>query len=420
MKNKQLNHKVAVVGAGIIGVNCAYELQSLGFETTLFDPSGVGEQCSKGNAGHFATEQVFPLADPKLLPQLPSMLFNSQGPFSLSAAHLPKALPWFIKFLSNMLAKKRNENINALKLINKEAIKCYQQLLSSINAEHLLTCNGSLLVFEQTPQLEIEKIAAQYQKQGIALKILNKKECKQLEPELADTIKAAIYFTQVAHTINPHMLCMAIADAAFAKGSSLIKEKVVHISSNEEFATLKTDNSVHHFDKVVIATGAWSKPLLNKLGYTLPLEAEGGYHHQFTDQVALNRPVVSHERKFIITPMENGLRAAGTVEFTGIASKPKYQRAETLKCQAQYLLNTPLKKELNTSKTKQWHGLRPSLPDSLPVIGKAPKHENIYFSLGHQHLGLTLGAITGKLIGQLVNNEATDINLTPFCISRFN
>lgn len=420
MKNKKLNQKVAVVGAGIIGVNCAYELQALGLETTIFDPSGVGEQCSKGNAGHFATEQVFPLADPKLLPQLPRMLFDSQGPFSLSATYLPKALPWFFKFLGNMLATNRQKNTNALKLINKEAIRYYQQLLSKINAEHLLICNGSLLVFENTPQSEVEKIAAHYQKQGIALKVLNKQECKELEPELAETINAAIYFTEVAHTINPHEICIAIANAAFDKGSRLVKEKVEQISSNEQFVTLKTDNNVHHFDKVVIATGAWSKPILNKLGYSLPLEAESGYHHQFTDNITLNRPIVSHERKFIITPMVNGLRAAGTVEFSGLFAQPNYKRADILKNQAQHLLKRSLKKEQTSNTSKQWHGSRPSLPDSLPVICKAPKHENIYFSLGHQHLGLTLGAITGKLIGQLMSEQTTDIDISPFCISRFN
>lgn len=175
-----------------------------------------------------------------------------------------------------------------------------------------------------------------------------------------------------------------------------------------------------HFDQLVIATGAWSKPLLGSIGYKLPIEAERGYHYQLGQGVHLNRPVASAERKFIITPMSDGLRLAGTVEFSGLNAKPNYRRAMALFNHAKYLLKQMPNELPGDQELYQWQGARPSLPDSLPVIGKAPKHDNIYLALGHQHLGLTQGTITAKLIHQCITKQETDIDISPFAISRFN
>ncbi len=176
-----------------------------------------------------------------------------------------------------------------------------------------------------------------------------------------------------------------------------------------------------------MGTGAWSKSLLKDLGYKLPIEAERGYSLSINvDEQAtpmLSRPVASAERKFIITPMDSMLRLAGTVEYAGLNAKANNQRAEMLLKNAEYILKT-MPVEVDTSPKnsieKCWMGPRPSLPDSLPVICQAPQHDKIFFALGHQHLGLTQGAITGKLIGQLVSGEKTDIDVSPLCISRFN
>ena len=174
------------------------------------------------------------------------------------------------------------------------------------------------------------------------------------------------------------------------------------------------------FDHVVISTGAWSETLLKQLNYKLPIEAERGYSLDLSEQTKnqLNRPVASAERRFIITPMSHGLRLAGTAEFAGLTQTANMKRAATLHKNAQFILNELPK--LSEEKSHAWMGCRPSLPDSLPVICSAPNHKNITFALGHQHLGLTLGAISGKLIGQIISNEKTAIDISPFSISRFN
>jgi D-amino-acid dehydrogenase len=432
-RNSNQGKQVAVLGAGIIGVNCALELQSLGFQVTLFDKSDVGEGCSKGNAGHFATEQVFPLAEVSLLWQLPKLLLDPLGPIALPPRYFPKALSWFLRFIANMLVSKRARNSAALKSLNRHAIEYYKPLLRAAKAEHLMISKGSLLVFESQRQQHALKIFNHYKKAGIAVKLLDRAQTLSLEPNLSKKVNYSLYFTDVAHTSNPHLICQILAEQALKIGTCFLKAEVINIHCLQQSVRLDFIQQKHNqntdtatskrFDQIVIATGAWSKVLVEKLGYQLPIEAERGYSLDLaqTNTACLTRPVVSAERKFIMTPMAHGLRLAGTSEFAGLKQAPNMKRANMLYKNAVHLLtNIPKFDENIVSPEQQWLGFRPSLPDSLPVIGRAPKHNNVLFALGHQHLGLTLGAITGKLIGQLMTEQKTDVDLKPFCISRFN
>jgi len=446
MKNTLLNHtkernennvgkgkNIAVIGAGIIGVNCAVELQSLGFSVTLLDKENVGEGCSKGNAGHFATEQVFPLAEFSLLWQLPKLLLDPLGPMALSPSYFPRALPWFFKFISNMTKTKRVKNGEAIKSLNNKAIEYYKPVLKAANAEHLLTTKGSLLVFESTPFTQVKKQYQHYHSAGVAVELLNREQVLKLEPNLSESIQHALFFTEVGHTLAPHEICVLLADHAKNLGAEIKQFSVKDIINTDKNDTVKiTDGkTVLSFDHVVIATGAWSEKLLNQLSYKLPIEAERGYSLNLANVKVndeLSRPVASAERKFIMTPMAHGLRLSGTVEFAGLKIKANMKRAEMLYQHAKNMLiklpsftaNSNINEQIDKNTEQKWLGFRPSLPDSLPVIGQAPNHENIYFALGHQHLGLTQGAITGKLIGQIVTKHPTDIDISPFCISRFN
>jgi len=415
---------IAVIGAGIIGINCALELQSLGFQVTLIDKAGIGEGCSKANAGHFATEQVFPLAEPNLLWQFPKLLLDPLGPVSLSASYLPRALPWFGQFIWNMLASKRSKNSAALKTLNKNAIRYYQPLLKEAKAEALLTLKGSLLVFENSSDKTIKGYFEHYKNAGISVLLLDRQQTLLLEPNLSKNIQASLYFTEVGHTADPSAICAQLAKLAFTKGCEYKQAEVLHISHNSSGASLTTKKEILIFDQVVIASGAWSKTLLKPLGYALPIEAERGYSLDLPPckmEVQLSRPVASAERKFIMTPMAHGLRLAGTVEYAGLKQQANMKRADMLFKNAQQVLTVLPEFNAQTAKEEyKWMGHRPSLPDSLPVIGQAPNHDNIFLALGHQHLGLTQGAITGKLIGQLITKQPTDIDISPFCLSRFN
>ncbi|KGJ91431.1 NAD(P)/FAD-dependent oxidoreductase [Colwellia psychrerythraea] len=420
-ESKKTKQTVAVVGAGIIGINCALELQSLGYQVTLLDQEGIGMGCSKGNAGHFATEQVFPLAEASLLCQMPKLLLDPLGPIALSASHFIKAIPWFMQFFNNMRPALRDKNKKALQALNQNAIHYYTVLLKAAKAEHLISLDGSLLVFESNDRSKVELIYQQYLAAGIAVKLLDRPQTLELEPNLSGNINYSLYFTDVAHTIDPLALSKTLAEFAMGKGMTFQQTAVTAVTQSTSGITLVTDEQPLQVDHCIIACGAWSKKLLNGLNYQLPIEAERGYSLSLPtstiDSGFLSRPVASAERRFIITPMDKTLRLAGTVEYAGLHAPANYKRAEMLKDNAAFILKTVPN---NDKKQHAWMGCRPSLPDSLPVICQAPNHDKIFFALGHQHLGLTQGAITGKLIGQLVTGQTPDINLEPFCISRFN
>lgn len=412
-QNKQ---QIAVVGAGIIGICCALNLQRAGFVVTLYDENGLAQGCSKGNAGHFATEQIFPLAHPSLLKKLPGMLFNPLGPLRIDWRYIIQALPWFWLFTKNMRHKTFRANTLALKALNKRAITAYENLLNEFNLASLLTKKGSLLTFETTPLTQINAMYTSFLEQGIAVELLSAEEVKILEPNLSETIKHALLFKDVAHSVDPHLFCLNLADKFSALGGKFCQQKITSIKQTEGTYSLGNSEQTFTADKIVIAAGAWSKSLVESFGYKVPLDTERGYHCMLANNYGLSRPVASAERSFIMTPMSQGLRVAGTVEFAGTERKMNNKRALALLPNAKAMLKNSA---ISLQPSSVWMGCRPSLPDSLPVIGEAPNHTNLFFAFGHQHLGLTQGAITSELITALCLRRPAEIDLKPYCISRF-
>lgn len=414
-KNKQ----VAVIGAGIIGVTTALQLQKAGYQVTLIDKLGIGEGCSKGNAGHFATEQIFPLADSSLLPKIPAMLIDPLGPFRISIRYLPKALPWFFKFIVNMYRPTYNQNKQALKNLNNNAIPAWKKLLADLNLNHLLMLKGSLLTFEQQSSKQAKKILALYQKENISVKLLNRSQLDQIQPGIDHSVYSALYFKEVGHTANPYLLTQSLYQECEKLGVVFKKAEVreVYVLNQQPILTFNDQNS-QPFDKLVVCTGAFSKNICAYLGYQIPIEAERGYHLMVNSSSMPKIPIASFDKKFIMTPMTEGLRLAGTVEFAGLIQPANYKRAEAL-----LTLGKAIWPSISTcSKDKNkimWMGCRPSLPDSKPIISKSSKHNNIFFNLGHQHLGLTLAALSAKLITDLLIDKKTNIELNPFSIERF-
>ncbi|MCQ8878688.1 FAD-binding oxidoreductase [Pseudoalteromonas shioyasakiensis] len=415
MSDNKTQH-IGVVGAGVIGICCALNLQRAGFKVTLYDENGLAQGCSKGNAGHFATEQVFPLAHPALLKKLPAMLFNPLGPLRIDWRYIIKALPWFWHFGKNMQSKIYKANTSALKALNQEALSAYENLLNEFNLGHLLTKKGSLLTFETTPLTQINSLYNSFKEQGVAVELLNSEQLRILEPNLTTAISYALLFKDVAHSVDPHLFCLNLAEQFSALGGQFCQQKITSIVQTDKDFTLASKTHNFTADKVVIAAGAWSKSLLTPLGYKIPLDTERGYHCMVTSNYGLSRPVASAERSFIMTPMSQGLRIAGTVEFAGLERKMNAKRALALLPNAKAMLNDTT---VDLKPNSVWMGCRPSLPDSLPVIGEAPSHSNLFLAFGHQHLGLTQGAITAELITSLCLKQPTKIDLTPYCISRF-
>ncbi|QQX82012.1 FAD-binding oxidoreductase [Shewanella sp. KX20019] len=423
MNNQTLNspRKVTIIGAGIVGLAAAIELQRVGFNVTILDKEGTAAGASKGNAGHFATEQVFPLADPALLPKLPGMLMDPIGPFRIQPQYLLKALPWFFRFLHNMLPSRRTKNGQAIKLLNQNAIAAMKSLTAFCDCEDLLTLNGSLLVFESTPLALVEKEYRAYADADVDVKLLNGDEVRALEPSLSSSITNGLYFTHVGHTADPYRLCKALEAKFKELGGKLITEELVQIHAVKTSSSIQLDmhsGRSEQSDAVVIASGAWSKPFVKQLGHSVPLETERGYHLMMPQKSNLSRPVASYNRKFIITPMLAGTRLAGTVEFGGLKAPLVAARADSLFPHGKALL-PDLFADAVASDGERWMGFRPSMPDSLPVLGRSNKQANVYFSFGHQHLGLTWAAVTAKLLAEEILGEQASIELSPYRIDRF-
>lgn len=408
--------EMTVIGAGIVGLASALYLQRAGFKVSLFDKEAIAAGASQGNAGHFATEQVFPLANPSLLHQLPWMLINPLGPFRIRPTYFHRALPWFMRFLFNMLPERRAHNSQAIKALNEQSIKEMKDLLAFCDCEELLRLNGSLLVFEGNSPLEVEREWRMYRNAGVNVELLTGQQVRELEPSLSEKISHALFFTQVGHTPDPYLICVAIAAKFKALGGVFKVAQVDAIIGGGERVSVLIDGKVKvSSNKLLLTAGAWSKPLAKQLGHNVPLEAERGYHLMMPQDAKLSRPVASYNRKLIITPMANGTRLAGTVEFGGLDAPMSPARADCLLPHAKALIPNVFE---NVPDGARWMGFRPSLPDSLPVIGRT-KVDNIYVSFGHQHLGLTWSAISAKLITETILEKKTSLDMVPYSIERF-
>lgn len=421
--------QIVVIGAGVIGLVTACRLQQQGHQVLLLDGKGVGQGCSFGNAGHLATEQIFPLADPALLPKLPGFLLDPLGPLAIRPRYFFKAIPFFCRFISQMRQSRRSANTKALKHLLQGAIPAWQQLLADAGCSDLIKLEGSLLVFEQSELAEVEQVAFAYAEHGVALEILTQQQLRSRYPGLADTVRYAIWFKDVGQTISPHLLNQTLFQWFKRMGGQFLQQHVEKISASHGLC-VHLATQVISTKQLVVCAGVHSKILVAQLGYTLPVEAERGYHLMTKPTTTPSLPVASYERKMIMTPMQEGLRLAGTVEFAGTTLADNWLRAMRLRlhgdalwpalaAQSQSAAKTSQADEGNTAPQGCWSGMRPTLPDSLPVISGC-EVPGLWFHLGHQHLGLTLAASSCDLLIKLMSHQPdAAAEAAPYRLQRF-
>jgi D-amino-acid dehydrogenase len=408
--------QIAVIGAGIVGIACASYLQRDGHRVTVIDPLPPGEACSFGNAGAISTGSCVPMAGPGLLSQIPGWLVDPLGPLSLRWSYLPFALPWLLRFLRAGRADRVEAQSKAMRALFGGGYEAYQPLLKSAGAEDMFRRNGYVYVYETDEAYAKDARAWRIRRErGVPMAELGPDEIKQLEPSLAPIFKRGVLLTEHGHCVNPQRLVKVLAEQFVRDGGAIRQARVTDIATRPGGATLATDHGPLEAERVVIAAGAWSHQLAAKLGSRIPLETQRGYHATIADPgVAPRLPVMSGEGKFLATPMEMGLRLAGTVEFAGLEAPPDYRRAHGLIAQAKRMFP-----RLDGAKVSVWMGHRPCLPDSLPVIDRAPQAPNAYFAFGHGHLGLTGAAVTGQLIADLVAGRRPPIEMAPYRADRF-
>lgn len=408
---------VAVIGAGIIGICCARALQRDGHRVTLIDRGHPGEGASFGNSSVLATESVVPVATPGIWRKVPKMLLDPLGPLSLRWRYLPHLTPWLLRFLAASRPEAVERISLALESLLDDSIPAYGQLLKDAAAEDLLVRRGWIGAYTTRAALEdYRRLAELQRRRGVEVAEISVAEMRQMEPALSPGLAGGFYYPQVAHTLDPYRVVLAVAELVQREGGRILRRDVTgfRVADGKVEAVETTEDSLP-CDAVVVAAGAWSKDLAKRLGVKVPLDTERGYHLTLpTPGIALSRPVYSTEFGMACTPLTGGLRLGGTVELGGRVAAPNWQRARVLASRGRQLFP-----DLDTRDASRWMGFRPSLPDSLPVLGPAPAAGNAVLAFGHGHLGLTLGARTGRLVADLVAGRPAPIDLAPFAATRF-
>ena len=407
--------KIAVVGAGIVGICTAYFLQKTGYSTTLIDKEDPGTMTSFGHACTFADYANIPVNSPSLFKDIPSMLFKKDGPLALDFFYVIKNLPWAYQFLKNCRKNKVEEIATSLANLLKHSQLSYDQIFEEVKVSQYIKNEENIYLFDSKKSYEDYKYATYLRKKNnVKVRNLSKAEVYELEPNLAQVYYAGQIFEGSRHTTNPLAISKKIFENFLLQGGNYIKKNVNDVFQKENSVEIILEQDKYIYNEMIICAGAWSNSIANMVGENFPLDTERGYHVLFeTDQQLINRPIAWSESGFYLIQIEDGIRAAGTVEIAGLNKSPNNQRTNMIERQSRKILP-----QLGKVKST-WMGRRPTLPDALPIIGRSEKNKNILFAFGHQHIGWTLAAVTGKAINEIIKGNKPNFNINDFSPSRF-
>ncbi|MGX9143111.1 NAD(P)/FAD-dependent oxidoreductase [Mesorhizobium sp. 128a] len=408
---------VAIVGGGIVGICAAAMLAEAGRSVTTFDRTGICEETSSGNAAAFAFSDVLPMAHKGMIRQLPKWLADPLGPLSIPPAYLPKLLPWLIRFWRAGAPRHYEASLAAQAGMMKLAEAEWMALLDRSGTRPMLREDGSLELYENEAEFQagLSSWAAR-ERFGIGFRHVEGEELARLQPGLSPRFIKGTFVPGWKTVADPKLLGKAVWAYAEGRGARFEKAHVERIVAGPEGTTIVlSDGTARKARQAVIAAGAWSHLLAKTLGDAIPLESERGYNTTLpVSAFDLKRQLIFSGHGFVITPLDTGLRVGGAVELGGLDRPPNFARSKAMVEKAKQFLPG-----LDASGGREWMGFRPSLPDSLPVIGTARTAPNVVYAFGHGHLGLTQAASTGRLIRDLVLGQTSPIDLAPFSPQRF-
>ena len=410
--------RIAVIGAGIVGCCTAAWLQRDGHQVSIVDPLGPGEACSFGNAGSLSPSACLPVGMPGMWKRVPRWLLDPLGPLTVRWRYAPQVLPWLVQMLHHSSRSEVTRIATALRTLLAPIFECYDPLVAHADASTLVKRAGCLYVYSS------REVAAQWQwgmnlrrSLGVKLIDIERDELDAIEPDLRGRFRFGILAPENGSTSDPSALVKAIHARCIADGAEAVPRRVsgFELEGRRVSGLCFESGEPMAIDGVVVAGGAWSAPLPKQLGDRVPLETQRGYHVTVRSaNLALRHTVMAVEHNLMVNPMAMGLRLAGTVEFAGLKAAPDYARADALLAQGRGLFP-----QLDTSEVTRWMGHRPCLPDSLPVIGRSRRADNAWLAFGHGHMGMCMGAATGREVAHLVAGRPTQIDLAPFRPDRF-
>lgn len=417
--SRSLDAETAVIGSGIVGTMTALALQNAGLNVLVIEQDEPGAGTASGSAGYIHDGEIFPVAQPALLAELPRLFFDPFGPLVFRVGYLPHMLGWGTRFLRSMRRSVIERATAALASLNRYAIEALLSVASATGTQELLVHGGGLKIARtQRAFAGFARELLLLHNAGIPAQELDAAALHAMEPALADDNAGAIFFPNSAHCLDPAAFGERLASHVCSDGNVVRGHARSLRAQSDGSWVVDVQNGTRsgvHVQSVVVSAGYASPLLLEPLGYRVPIAPARGYHLMIENPgVALRHPMIFHESHVGATPMSGGLRLAGTMEFSSPRAPADYRRATML-----YSIIHRYIPGLQNGRATAWMGIRPSAPDSLPCIGRAPRHQNLYCCFGHGHLGLTQAAISARCIADIITDRPPPIDLSPFDLARF-
>ena len=410
-------HEVLVVGSGMVGISSALELQKKGYNVTIIDNQGLGKGTSSKNACVLTSSFVVPFSNPTLLRQIPGYMFMKDSPLRIRYSYLPFALPFLTRFLWSGTPFKVQKSIKGLQNLfkNHNSYQAHKELAEGTEAAQYLEPMSMAYVYPTKKNYLADSYTWDIKrKSNIKVVEYEGKQLRERYPFLNPEIQFAATVPESGKVVNPKKYSEALFKGFFDKGGCYIQTKALSISSNQETVTVETDSfgSLTAIN-LVVASGVWSKKLVNSLGDRVSLDCEGGYYVEFHNPGMKYEDSIAYN-KTIATCLNDRIRLAGIVEIGGVDCKPNYDICQSMLKTMKYLLPG-----IRAENVTRGHGQRPATSDSLPVISQSGKFKNVFYAFGHHHMGYSTGPLTGRLIAQMVAKEKTEIDVEPYSIKRF-
>ncbi len=407
--------EIVVIGAGVIGLSIAHRLALDGRRVVVVDPEEPGSGASYGNAGTVADYAVQPVGTPDVLRSLPRLMLSRTSPLAIRHTALPSLMPWLLRFLRQSLPARARANSLALAALLADATPRWQGLAAEIGGTDLLRAKGAIYMFETAAQRAAAAIDLGNRRSlGVKVDMLSPGELAAMEPALPPTAGGGAHFARAVFMVDPGQMVTRLARAAEAAGVRFLRARAVHLERGLDGVVVTGPGLKLHARRAVIAAGAHSRPLARQAGDRVPLDTERGYHVEYDMKAPLlSRPVCPTARGFYLCPMAGRLRVAGTVELGGLTAPASVHRILRLDQGARAIFpDLP-------QPSRSWMGFRPSMPDSLPVIGPSRGGDTVMLAFGHGHLGLTLAPVTAAIIAALVAGKEPPLALDAVLPGRF-
>ncbi len=402
-----MKQAVWVLGAGMVGTSCALELQRRGYAVTLLDRRGVAEETSFGNAGLLSYSNITPIADPELLTRLPQLILNRDADFKLHYPHLWSLLPWLLRFLLRCRRKVYLRDGDAMASLTLPSIDLHRQWIAEAGVQRLMNQGGALKLYRQPGTLRRDDLERELLDQcEVKYTMLDAAQVYELEPDLKRIFHGGMLIDDTVSIRDPQKLCQAYARLFEEAGGMLRRDEIRALQQRDDGWAIDTDRGTEAIGKVVVCLGAWTPQLLAPLGYRNPLAIERGYHRLFRAQPGcrLTRPIYDTDASYVMAPMESGLRVStgSNLVHREVAPDPSQVERVTPRVREAF----PVEDEIFTA---PWMGRRPTVPDSLPLIGPAPGRQNLWLAFAHSHMGFTMGPMTAQLIANDIDGAPQPI-----------